>query len=160
MAANPIVLSRASQVFPHVNFDFLTWLTGSIVPCLFCALALPILLQWQCGLHKATSPAAPAVHDEEQHQGGGQASAAALMSGRLRESTKAPSDSIVKHAQCELDRMGSMSAKEWVTSDKTLTRRILTLGLYTKSNCASCCLPASDYGSPRVTPVSMLPWWP
>ncbi|KAI8334395.1 Sodium/sulfate symporter [Chlamydoabsidia padenii] len=45
MAPNPIVLAKANQLFPNLNFTFMTWLSGSIVPALLCALALPLILQ-------------------------------------------------------------------------------------------------------------------
>ncbi|KAI8075110.1 Sodium/sulfate symporter [Gongronella butleri] len=50
MASNPIVVAKANQLFPHLNFGFVTWFTGSIVPALFCAIALPILLYHFCGM--------------------------------------------------------------------------------------------------------------
>ncbi|KAI8068343.1 Sodium/sulfate symporter [Gongronella butleri] len=45
MAPNPIVLAKCQELFPDLDFSFLTWLKGSIVPGLFCAIALPLILQ-------------------------------------------------------------------------------------------------------------------
>jgi DASS family divalent anion:Na+ symporter len=44
MAPNPIVLAKANQLFPNLNFTFMTWLSGSILPALLCALCLPLIL--------------------------------------------------------------------------------------------------------------------
>lgn len=51
MAPNPIVLSKAAKLFPDLKFDFTTWLIGSSVPALTCAILLPFLLYWLCGLY-------------------------------------------------------------------------------------------------------------
>lgn len=51
MAPNPIVLSKATKLFPDLKFDFTTWLIGSSVPALTCAILLPFLLYWLCGLY-------------------------------------------------------------------------------------------------------------
>ncbi|ORE04489.1 hypothetical protein BCV72DRAFT_14350 [Rhizopus microsporus var. microsporus] len=51
MAPNPIVLSKATKLFPDLKFDFTTWLIGSSVPVLTCAILLPFLLYWLCGLY-------------------------------------------------------------------------------------------------------------
>ncbi|KAI8142307.1 Sodium/sulfate symporter [Fennellomyces sp. T-0311] len=99
MAANPIVLVKSSQLFSGVNFDFLTWLTGSIVPGLVCALSLPILLHWASGLSS-----------DKKKQNDEESSSPTDISNTT---SKFPNDGIVKHAQTELDRMGPMSAKEW-----------------------------------------------
>jgi DASS family divalent anion:Na+ symporter len=50
MAPNPIVIAKANQLFPDLNFGFMTWITGSIVPALFCAACLPYLLYRFCGI--------------------------------------------------------------------------------------------------------------
>ena len=104
MAANPIVLSKSSQLYDGVNFDFLTWLSGSIVPGLVCALALPIIIRWSVGLSSDTKKR----NDEEE---GGDGSTG---SGISNGTSKFPNDGIVKHAETELERMGIMSGKEWV----------------------------------------------
>ncbi|KAI9495667.1 Sodium/sulfate symporter [Zychaea mexicana] len=101
MAANPIVLAKATQLYEGVNFDFLTWLTGSIVPALVCALALPVILRWSCGLSSDSK------QRDEEEQGGSNGGAIS------NATTKFPNDGIVKHAETELERMGSMSGKEW-----------------------------------------------
>ncbi|CAO3592600.1 unnamed protein product [Absidia cylindrospora] len=44
MAPNPLVLAKANQLFPKMNFTFMTWLSGSAIPALFCALFLPLIL--------------------------------------------------------------------------------------------------------------------
>ncbi|KAI8884340.1 Sodium/sulfate symporter [Backusella circina FSU 941] len=106
MAPNPIVLAKANQLFPDIHFGFSTWITGSIVPALFCALGLPLFLAWSCNIHKDT------VHDSEQGEG-------------------VKSD-MVEYAKKELNYMGSMSLKEkqlclvlftcltlWITSSYT-----------------------------------------
>ncbi|KAI8097065.1 Sodium/sulfate symporter [Halteromyces radiatus] len=45
MAPNPIVLAKANQLFPKLNFTFMTWLSGSMVPALLCAFCLPLILK-------------------------------------------------------------------------------------------------------------------
>ncbi|EIE77542.1 hypothetical protein RO3G_02246 [Rhizopus delemar RA 99-880] len=52
MAANPIVIAKANILFPHLNFDFMTWLEGSVVPCMVCAISLPLLLRWTLSVDK------------------------------------------------------------------------------------------------------------
>lgn len=51
MAPNPIVLSKATKLFPDLKLDFTTWLIGSSVPALTCAILVPFLLYWLCGLY-------------------------------------------------------------------------------------------------------------
>ena len=84
MAPNPIVLNKAMALFPDINFGFLKWFIGGIVPGLFCAICLPLILHWACGLKSKSGE------------------------------NKMTSDSIIKHAQTELDQMGKMSTREWV----------------------------------------------
>lgn len=108
MAANPIVSSKAFQLYHGVNFDFLTWLTGSIVPALVCAIALPLVLRWACGLQSDDKQ--PMADEEEQHG-----------TAAIGVAKPANDDSIVKHAQAELERMGPMSTKEWVMSIRANT---------------------------------------
>ncbi|KAI9314305.1 Sodium:sulfate symporter transmembrane region-domain-containing protein [Dichotomocladium elegans] len=98
MAANPIVVARVAQLYPEINFDFMTWLKGSIVPVAVCAATLPIILYWSCGLSSKSR------NDEE----------------RARDSNTigkhvpcSTSNNIVQHAEKELERMGSMTLKEW-----------------------------------------------
>ncbi|KAI9029751.1 Sodium/sulfate symporter [Phycomyces nitens] len=86
MAPNPIVLAKASQLYPDMQFNFMTWLAGSCVPALFCAISLPPLIWWLCGLNKPD---------------------------KSFESTHSPRNGVVRHAQEELARMGPMSSKEW-----------------------------------------------
>ncbi|KAI9318387.1 Sodium/sulfate symporter [Dichotomocladium elegans] len=90
MAPNPIVLTKAKALFPDIKFGFLNWFIGALLPGLVCAASLPILIRWAMGGKKDRS-------DEE----------AELPSSRT------PSDSIIKHAQAELDRMGPVSCCEW-----------------------------------------------
>jgi DASS family divalent anion:Na+ symporter len=92
MAPNPIVLAKANQLFPDLRFGFSTWITGSIVPALVCAIVLPLFLAWSCNLHKST------VSDSEQGEG-------------------VKSD-MVEYAKKELNYMGSMSSKEKVKYNK------------------------------------------
>ncbi|KAI8138091.1 Sodium/sulfate symporter [Fennellomyces sp. T-0311] len=83
MAPNPIVVSKAKALFPHIHFGFLNWFIGGLAPALVCAVCLPLILRWACGLKTETGEA------------------------------KSSSYSIVKHAQTELERMGPMSRREW-----------------------------------------------
>lgn len=87
MAPNPIVLNKAKALFPHLDFGFLPWFVGAIVPAAVCAVSLPLILRWACGI-------------EGKNQ---------------MQDHKSPNDSVVKHAQTELDRMGSITSKEWVS---------------------------------------------
>lgn len=109
MAPNPIVLSKANELYPELHFNFMTWIKGSCVPALVCAALLPLILSWSCELHKSK------VGGEEEGQ-----------------QIKVSGDSIVQHAAKELREMGSMSTKElqlcfvlfgclilWVTSGYT-----------------------------------------
>ncbi|CEP15489.1 hypothetical protein [Parasitella parasitica] len=111
MAPNPIVLAKANSLYPDLQFNFMTWITGSSVPALVCAAVLPLLLAWSCGIFKSKEESA---HAEEGQQ------------------LKADGDDIVQHASKELHAMGSMSSKElqlclvlfvclvmWVTSGYT-----------------------------------------
>lgn len=91
MAPNPIVLSKANELYPELHFNFMTWIKGSCVPALVCAALLPLILSWSCELHKSK------VGGEEEGQ-----------------QTKVNGDSIVQHAAKELREMGSMSTKELV----------------------------------------------
>ncbi|KAI8968256.1 Sodium:sulfate symporter transmembrane region-domain-containing protein [Mycotypha africana] len=50
MAPNPIVIAKANALYPDLNFNFITWLTGSSVPALCCAVVLPWLLAWVSGV--------------------------------------------------------------------------------------------------------------
>lgn len=94
MAPNPIVVAKANELYPHLHFNFMTWLKGSCIPALVCAAFLPLLLAWSCGVFKSTSD----INQAEQE--GAQ--------------TKLIGDDIVEHAKKELSGMGSMSVKEWV----------------------------------------------
>lgn len=87
MAANPIVVSKANQLFPDINFGFMTWLQGSIVPGLICAACLPLIIRWSLGINLDTPK-------RGKHARGG--------------------DNVVEHAQMELSKMGPVSLKEWV----------------------------------------------
>ncbi|ORX60323.1 hypothetical protein DM01DRAFT_1157731 [Hesseltinella vesiculosa] len=82
MASNPIVVAKANQLFPHLNFGFMTWLLGSSVPALCCAICLPLILYRFCGMA-----------DQKKYQ---------VTSG----------DEITNHARDELMAMGYMSLKE------------------------------------------------
>jgi DASS family divalent anion:Na+ symporter len=87
MAANPIVVAKANQLFPDLNFGFMTWLKGSIVPAIVCALCIPIFIRWSLGLN--FDKPSRGKHAREAHN-------------------------VIQHAQMELDKMGPVSAKEWV----------------------------------------------
>lgn len=89
MAPNPIVLSKANELYPELQFNFMTWVAGSCVPALFCAALLPLLLSWSCGVFKSKTS------EEEEGQ-----------------QMKIDGDRIVQHAAKELQDMSSMSAKE------------------------------------------------
>lgn len=111
MAANPIVVAKASQLYPEMTFDFLTWFKGSVVPGMVCAVALPLILYWACGMMSNKKNG----HDEEQLAGSTTASSHAVAaSGNSKAAQQADNIDIVQHAQLELEKMGSMSAKEWV----------------------------------------------
>lgn len=94
MAANPIVVAKANQLFPDIDFGFMTWLQGSIVPALVCAACIPLIIRWSLGLN-TDSP------QRGKH---------------VREG-----DNVVQHAQMELNKMGSVSLKEWVNIFIVLT---------------------------------------
>ncbi|ORZ10537.1 Sodium/sulfate symporter [Absidia repens] len=83
MAPNPIVTAKANQLFPDLNFGFMTWITGSIVPALFCAACLPYLLYKFCGI------------DAKENQ------------------DSCSNGNITKHARAELELIGAMSRNEW-----------------------------------------------
>lgn len=86
MAANPIVIAKANQLFPEINFGFTTWLQGSILPGLVCAVCIPLIIRWSLGLD--TSRPERGKHARE-------------------------GDNVVQHAQMELSKMGPVSVKEW-----------------------------------------------
>lgn len=48
MAANPLVVSKAKVVFPHINFNFVRWTVGASVPALVSLILMPILFSWWC----------------------------------------------------------------------------------------------------------------
>lgn len=92
MAPNPIVLSKANVLYPELQFNFMTWIQGSCVPALVCAGLLPLILAWSCGLFKSRQ-------DEVEES----------------QQIKIDGDHIVQHATKELNEMGFMSLKEWVS---------------------------------------------
>lgn len=96
MAPNPIVLAKANTLYPNLQFNFMTWITGSSVPALVCAAILPLLLAWSCGIFKSKEESSQV---EEGQQ------------------LKADGDDIVQHASKELHAMGSMSSKELVCNN-------------------------------------------
>lgn len=111
MAANPIVVAKASQLYPEMTFDFLTWFKGSVVPGMVCVVALPLILYWACGMMSNKKN----DHDEEQLAGSTTASSNAVTpNGSSKSAQQADNMNIVQHAQLELEKMGSMSTKEWV----------------------------------------------
>lgn len=87
MAANPIVVAKANQLFPDIDFGFMTWLQGSIVPALVCAACIPLIIRWSLSLN-TDKP------QRGKHVRGG--------------------DNVIQHAQMELSKMGPVSLKEWV----------------------------------------------
>ncbi|KAI7867786.1 Sodium/sulfate symporter [Spinellus fusiger] len=105
MAPNPIVLAKATQLYPDLNFNFMTWLSGSSVPSITCILCLPLILWYFCGLDKKSTKLKPG---------------------------ESFSSGIIQHAKDELDLIGPMSFKEsslccilfmclclWITSGYT-----------------------------------------
>lgn len=88
MAANPIVVAKANQLFPEINFGFMTWIQGSIVPSIFCAICIPLIIRWSLGLNTDTPT-------RGKHARGG--------------------ENVIQHAQMELHKMGPVSIKEWVS---------------------------------------------
>ncbi|KAI9482961.1 MAG: Sodium/sulfate symporter [Benjaminiella poitrasii] len=86
MAANPIVVAKANQLFPNINFGFMVWLQGSIVPALVCAALIPILIRWSLGINREEPK-------RGKHATGG--------------------NNVVLHAKMELNKMGPMTTKEW-----------------------------------------------
>lgn len=92
MAPNPIVLNKAKALFPHLDFGFLPWFVGAIVPAAVCAVGLPLILRWACGLG--------GNNQMQDH----------------KSSSSNNDNSVVKHAQTELDQMGSVTSKEWVSN--------------------------------------------
>jgi DASS family divalent anion:Na+ symporter len=93
MAPNPIVVAKANELYPHLHFNFMTWLKGSCVPALVCAALLPLLLAWSSGVFKSKSD----INQTEQEG----------------EQPKLIGDDIIDHAKKELAEMGSMTLKEW-----------------------------------------------
>lgn len=93
MAPNPIVLNKAKALFPHLDFGFLPWFVGAIVPAAVCAVGLPLILRWACGLG--------GNNQMQDH----------------KSSSSNNDNSVVKHAQTELDQMGSVTSKEWVSNN-------------------------------------------
>ena len=87
MAANPIVVAKANQLFPEIDFGFMTWLQGSIVPALICAACIPLIIRWSLGLD--TSRPERGKHARE-------------------------ADDVIQHAKMELSKMGPVTSKEWV----------------------------------------------
>lgn len=87
MAPNPIVVAKASKLFPEINFGFMTWLQGSIVPALFCAACLPLIIRWSIGFNTDTPKRGKQVRE---------------------------GNNIIQHAEMELVKMGPVSTKEWV----------------------------------------------
>lgn len=87
MAPNPIVVTKANQLFPDLNFNFMTWIEGSSVPALFCGICLPLLLYRFTGLDSQI---------------------------KNQSSNDDNNNDITSHAKSELDLMGPMSRKEWV----------------------------------------------
>lgn len=45
MAANPLAAGAAREIF-NIEFGWLTWLQGSVVPCLVALLLMPLFLAW------------------------------------------------------------------------------------------------------------------
>ncbi|KAI9308802.1 Sodium/sulfate symporter [Cunninghamella echinulata] len=93
MAPNPIVITKANQLYPDLNFNFMTWIEGSSVPALFCGLCLPILLYKFTGLDSQ-------MKQVSNNSGSG--------------------DDITSHAKSELNLMGPMSTKEWVKKKRNI----------------------------------------
>lgn len=93
MAANPIVVAKANQLFPDLNFGFMTWLQGSIVPALVCAICIPLIIRRSLGL--STDRPERGKHARE-------------------------GDNVIQHAQMELNKMGPVSLKEWVKRNQII----------------------------------------
>lgn len=89
-----MVVAKANELFPRLNFNFMTWIKGSCVPALVCAALLPMILAWFMGLSKST-------YEIDQEEGND-------------EQSKLEGDDIIKYAEQELGEMGSMSLREWV----------------------------------------------
>ncbi|KAI8974445.1 Sodium/sulfate symporter [Pilobolus umbonatus] len=87
MAPNPIVIAKANKLFPHLHFDFMTWITRSIAPALFSAALLPLIIAYLCNLSKNKES------DEEE------------------EDEHLKSD-VIEHATAQLHEMGTLSVKE------------------------------------------------
>ncbi|KAI9282368.1 Sodium/sulfate symporter [Sporodiniella umbellata] len=68
MAPNPIVLEKANRLFPDLDFNFMSWIVGSSVPGLTCALLLPIVLYYASGIYKKqrTTESQVTEHAREQ----------------------------------------------------------------------------------------------
>lgn len=104
MAANPIVIAKANQLFPEINFGFMTWIQGSIVPSLFCAICIPLIIRWSLGLNTDTPT-------RGKHARGG--------------------ENVIQHAQMELHKMGPVSVKEWVGISVLVRGKILIISIAT-----------------------------
>ncbi|KAG0817301.1 hypothetical protein G6F18_002358 [Rhizopus arrhizus] len=52
LSASMYLTAKANILLPHLNFDFMTWLQGSVVPCMVCAISLPLLLRWTLSIDK------------------------------------------------------------------------------------------------------------
>jgi di/tricarboxylate transporter len=46
MVYNPIVTANAKQLF-NIDFDFMNWFKGGILPGLLCVLCLPLFIKWR-----------------------------------------------------------------------------------------------------------------
>lgn len=90
MAANPIVIAKANQLFPDIDFGFMTWLQGSIVPALVCAACIPLIIRWSLGLN--TNSSSSPQKGKHAREG----------------------NNVIQHAKIELSKMGPVSLKEWV----------------------------------------------
>ena len=111
MAPNPIVLNKAKALFPHLDFGFLPWFVGAIVPAAVCAVGLPLILRWACGLG--------GDNQMQDH----------------KSSSSKNDSSVVKHAQTELDQMGSVTSKEWVSNNNYCLYVLHHAYHYTKQLC-------------------------
>lgn len=129
MAANPIVVAKANQLFPEINFGFMSWLQGSIVPSLFCAICIPLIIRWSLGLNTDTPT-------RGKHARGG--------------------ENVIQHAQMELHKMGPVSLKEWASSNLFSSSKC-THTLY--SNSAWCYWDVWVCGSPLQWRTWTLHWW-
>ena len=136
MAPNPIVLAKANELYPELKFDFMTWITGSCVPALFCAALLPLLLSWSCGIFK--------FKPDEEEEG---------------QQMKVDGNDIIEHATKELNNLGAISIKELVYIPKKIIdfeNGINDSSL--DSNYALYSLPVLFYGLLQAIPKSILLW--